>query len=106
MAVRTKQLFQGAPANGVAVYTVPAGRRTIVKSWSACSISTTCTLKLQIGGVAGNKIRIWQQDTVADVIYRNEFWFVLEAGQNISLFTNAGTPSLCTWLISGTELVL
>lgn len=106
MPPRTKQLFEGAPNNGVAVYTVPSGRRTIVRNWTACSIATTCRLKLQVGGVAGNKRRLWQQDTVADVIYRVDTWVVLEAGQNLSCFTDAGTPSLCTWIISGTELVL
>lgn len=106
MAVRTKQLFEGAPNNGVAVYTVPAGRRTIVKSWAVCHVGGGSTCQLQVGGVSGNKRRIWRQVTVANEIYRVEFWFVLEAGQNLTAFTDAGTPSTVTWVISGTELVL
>jgi hypothetical protein len=106
VAVHSAQLFEGAPASGVAVYTVPSGVRTILKSLTVCHIGGGSTCSLQMGGVVGNKRRLWQAVMTPSIPLHIPFWIVMKTGQNLTITTDAGTPSTVTWVLSGTELTL
>lgn len=106
MAVRTQRLgfVRNPPASSlVTIYTVPAGRRTIIKE-VMCSKQTGASVSVVVTIVGSSTYGLFLE-TSAGTSFRVERWTVLNAGDTIAvLFTTASTGNQL--IVSGTELVL
>lgn len=113
MAVRTKQLALGwdftAGTSDVVVYTVPAGRRTILKRITvALVVGTSQNLAVYVAQGGGTPVAIVfaLAELPGDNYVDHETWVVLEAGDQVHVATVLDSGGVAEWLLSGTELVL
>lgn len=108
MAVRSDSIALGNATGATTVLgTVPAGEVWLLKQLVISHVGNTSTTSLRYvrTGVA-NSVRAWREVMAADVVYRVNMWDVLEAGDVITLNTNAGTPATVVFALSGARLVL
>lgn len=103
MAVRTKHLARAAAtATLAAIYTVPAGETTILKSVSLAKVAAgAVSLDLTILSAGVVTVVFREQFPVVSTVVHREFWIVMQPGDVLRAQTDTGTATL--WL-SGTEL--
>jgi hypothetical protein len=109
VSVASKQLGLGGPipTTGATIYTVPAGKRTIVKSIQLQNNHTAAQRIIFSVWVAGVNTFAWGVTPGAAASATESMlltpWLVLEAGQVLKVQPISGT---CQLLVSGAELTL
>lgn len=107
MTVRSTQLALGLlPGGGyTTVYTVPAGRRTIVKELSFVSgASGVLAVQVDDGSTPRQVVLRYSPALPASVDTVIPRWFVMNAGDELQIYY--ANSNALQYLVSGTELVL
>lgn len=100
MAYTNKRLAQGVCATTAAtVYTVPTGKKTLVKSWHMCNKNTTATKYVTLL-VAGTELIFQYPIPAKDTIHEHPVDQYLHEGETIQIL---GESTDVVFYISGRE---
>lgn len=89
MTVYSTLFYLGAPANGATLYTVPAGKKAVIRDWDVRNVSSTAGL---MGLSVGTTAPLLSPSLALNATFHLTTRWVLSAGDVLKAVVSAGTP--------------